>query len=334
VRKLSEGAWLAPGFLDVQVNGGGDVLFNDTPTPEGILAIASAHRKFGTTSLLPTLISDTPDQMRKALDAVQALVGKEPSVLGVHLEGPFLSPEKAGVHNTRALRPPTGEDMMALTRPRQGVIVVTLARSRCRRGLSGGLWPAISEYLSDTRWHRTRKRVLPWRKGARGFTDLFNAMPPLASREGGPIAAALETPDCWYGLIVDGVHVHPALLRLALRGAGHPMLVTDAMPPVGGVRQSFALYSEEITVRDGRCTRCDGRLAGSCLNMATAVRNCVILLNVPLEQALRFASGNPATFIGVGHWLGRLAPHYRADMVALDPRDVRVLATWVAGRSS
>jgi len=334
LHKLPEGAWLAPAFLDVQVNGGGDVLFNNTPTPVGILTIANAHRKFGTTTFLPTFISDTPDQMRKAIEAVAALVDKEPSVLGIHLEGPFLSVEKAGVHDPRALRRPTDADRTMLAQSRKGVMVVTLAPEQVPEGFirqlaANDIRICIGHTMAT--YQETRAAMA---EGARGFTHLFNAMRPMATREGGPIAMALVTPDCWYGLIVDNVHVDPAMLRLALRGVGYPMLVTDAMPPVGGVRPNFALYGEEITVRGGRCARRDGRLAGSCLDMATAVRNCVKLLDVPLEHALPLAAGHPATFIGVGHWLGRLAPQFRADMVGLDPHDVRVLETWVAGQPS
>src|SRR4029453_11305599 len=155
-------------------------------------------------------------------------------------------------------------------------------------------------------------------EGATGVTHLFNAMRPLASGEGGLIAAALESPGVWFGMIVDGIHVDPAMLRLALRGAARPMLVTDAMPPVGGNRSRFALYGEEVTVAHGRCLRSDGTLAGTALDMATAVRNCVRLLGVPLPEALRFASTHPATFLGLGQTLGRLAPGYRADLVAFD----------------
>jgi N-acetylglucosamine-6-phosphate deacetylase len=168
-------------------------------------------------------------------------------------------------------------------------------------------------------------------EGLSGFTHLFNAMPGLGSRDPGPIAAALESESAWFGVIVDGVHVHPATLRLALRGLARPMLVTDAMPPVGGRRVGFQLYGEDIMVQDGRCTRQDGTLAGSVLDMASALRNCVRLLDVRLETALRFVSTNPAEFLGLGHWLGRLAPGYRADMVALDPVGIEVLDTWVAG---
>jgi len=168
-------------------------------------------------------------------------------------------------------------------------------------------------------------------EGLRGFTHLFNAMRPLASREPGPIAQALESVDAWYGLIVDGVHVDPAMLRLALRGLGHPLLVTDAMPPVGGSRSSFTLYGKNISVRDGCCRTNDGTLAGTALDMATAVKNCIRLLGVSLPEALRLASVNPATFIGLEHMLGKLVPGYRADLVAFDPNDMTVLATWVAG---
>src|SRR5262249_19015887 len=141
----------------------------------------------------------------------------------------------------------------------------------------------------------------------------------------------LESPEAWYGLIVDGVHVDAAMLRLALRGLGHPMLVTDAMPPVGGSGSPFRLHGEAITVRDGRCVTADGTLAGPALDMASAVRNCVRLLGVSLPDALRFASTYPARFLGLEHKLGRLAPGYRADLAAFDPTDMKVLATWVAG---
>jgi len=156
----------------------------------------------------------------------------------------------------------------------------------------------------------------------------------LSSREGGPIALALESPDAWYGLIVDGVHVDPAMLRLALRGLGHPILVSDAMPPVGGRRSSFSLHGDTVTARNGYCMRDDGTLAGTVLDMAAAVKNCVRLLGVPLPDALRFASTHPATFLGLGQTLGRLAPGYRADLVAFDATDMTVVATWVAGQEN
>jgi N-acetylglucosamine-6-phosphate deacetylase len=330
--ELPDGAWLAPGFIDVQVNGGGDILFNDAPTAESIHAIVAAHRKFGTTALLPTLITDTQQKMRDALAVVDALTGSNPGVIGIHLEGPFISPERPGVHDPRHIRTPTAQDAAILTAPRKGVTHVTLAPEQVPQGFIRQLTTAgirVSLGHSIATYAETRAAMA---EGLTGFTHLFNAMRPLGSREPGPIAAALESSRSWFGMIVDGVHVDPAMLRLALRGLANPMLVTDAMPPVGGSRSSFRLYGEEITVEAGRCLRKDGTLAGAVLDMAAAVRNCVCMLDVPLETALRFASANPARFLGVDDRMGRLAPGCRADMVAVDPESVAVLQTWIAGQ--
>ena len=331
---LPEGAWLAPGFIDCQVNGGGDVLFNDEPTVDGIAAIAAAHRRFGTTSLLPTLITDTQDKMRAALDAADKAAAINPSIAGIHIEGPFISPEKPGVHDPAFIRLPTPRDLELLTAPRRGVTLVTLAPERVPAGFIAALAKAgarvsLGHSMAD---YRQTKAALA--EGLTGFTHLFNAMRQLSSREPGPIAAALETPGAWFGMIADGAHVDPAMLRLALRGAAHPMLVTDAMPPVGGSKAAFTLYGQEIAVREGRCSRADGTLAGSALDMATAVRNCVELLQVPLTRALQLASVEPARFLGLGGSLGRLAPGYRADMAAFDPTSMLIYNSWVAGKAS
>jgi N-acetylglucosamine-6-phosphate deacetylase len=331
---LPEGAWLAPGFIDLQVNGGGDVLFNDQSTAAGIRAIAAAHRRFGTTALLPTLISDTPGKMKTAIAAATELAGSEPGVLGIHLEGPFLSPDRPGVHEPRHIRAPAAEDEAMLLAPRSGVTVVTLAPEQVPEGFIRRLTRAgirVSLGHSMATYEQTQAAMA---EGLTGFTHLFNAMRPLASRDPGPVAAALESPGAWFGMIVDGVHVAPAMLRLALRGAARPILVTDAMPPVGGRHSTFTLYGDRIAVRDGRCVRGDGTLAGAFLDMAGAVRNCVQQLGVPLETALRFASLNPASFTGLDDRLGRLTRDYRADMVAFNPGTVEVLETWVAGKSS
>jgi N-acetylglucosamine-6-phosphate deacetylase len=330
---LPQGAWLAPGFIDLQVNGGGDVLFNDDPTPQVIAAIAAAHRRFGTTALLPTLITDTPAKMRAALEAVDAVMDTEPGVLGLHLEGPFLSREKAGIHDPGLIRSPTADDEALLCAARQGQLLVTLAPEAVPDGfvarlVEAGIHVALGHSMAT--YAQTRAAVA---QGLGGFTHLFNAMRPLASREPGPIAAALELRNVWYSLIVDGAHVDPAMLRLALRGAGQPILVTDAMPPVGGRRSAFMLNGREITARGGRCIDAHGTLAGAVLHMADAVRNCVELLGVPLTQALRLASAAPAAVLGLDRKLGRLAPGYRADMVAFAPQRLDVLATWVAGRN-
>jgi N-acetylglucosamine-6-phosphate deacetylase len=331
VRELPEHVWLAPGFVDIQVNGGGDVLFNDAPTADTIRTIVAAHRRFGTTALLPTLISDTPAKMKAAIAAVEAVVGVEPAVLGIHLEGPFLSPEKAGVHDGRVIRRPTSDDLALLTAKRPGVTLVTLAPERVPEGFiaqltAAGVRVALGHSVATNAQTRAAMAM-----GLTGFTHLFNAMRPLEAREPGCVGAALDSQYASYSLIVDDIHVAPAMLRLALRGAGRPILVTDAMPPVGGARSSFVLNGEEIFVRNGRCARQDGTLAGACLDMAAAVRNCVRSLRIPLADALRFASTHPAQFLGLGDKLGRLVPGYRADMVELDSITIEVRRTWVAG---
>lgn len=331
VHELPEGVWLAPGFIDLQVNGGGDVLFNDAPTPQTIRRIAAAHRRFGTTALLPTLISDSPAKMKAAVAAVDELSAVEPGVLGIHLEGPFLSPEKTGVHAPGQIRRPTANDLDLITAPRRGVTLVTLAPEQVSPDFIGKLTKAgvrVALGHSMATYEQTREAIAA---GLTGFTHLFNAMRGLDSREPGPIAAALESADVWYGLIVDGAHVAPAMLRLALRGRGRPILVTDGMPPVGGTRAAFTLNGDKISVRDGRCTRQDGRLAGSCLDMASAVRNCMRLLGVSVTDALRFASTHPAEFLGLDSKLGRIAPGLRADLVAIDCKTIKVHHTWVAG---
>jgi N-acetylglucosamine-6-phosphate deacetylase len=331
VRELPEHVWLTPGFIDIQVNGGGDVLFNDVPTADTIRKMIAAHRRFGTTALLPTLISDTPEKMKSALAAVETLIGVELGALGIHLEGPFLSPEKAGVHAPRSIRRPTADDLAMLTEKRQGVTLVTLAPECVPEGFIAELTAAGVRVALGHSMATYAQTSAAMAEGLTGFTHLFNAMRPLDAREPGPIGAALDSTDAWYGLIVDGIHVAPAMLRLALRGAGRPILVTDAMPPVGGSRSSFDLYGDTISISEGRCLRKDGTLAGAYLDMATAVRNCVRSLRVPLATALCFATAHPAQFIGLGQRLGRLAPGYRADMVELDASTVTVCRTWVAG---
>lgn len=330
------GRHLVPGFIDTQVNGGGDVLFNDEPTVEGLRRIAGAHRKYGTTGMLPTLISDDVDVMRRAIDATRDAIAQHvPGVLGVHLEGPYLNAARKGVHDPSKFHTPdAGELDLVASLGKAGVTLVTLAPERfdtatlqalAARGviIAAGHTAATYEQLRDA-----------FAAGITGVTHLFNAMTPMNSREPGAVGAALENPDAWCGLIVDGYHVHDATLRVAIaaRPRGKMMLVTDAMPPVGGEREAFSLYGAEMICRDGQCTTADGTLAGSALDMASAVRNAVQRLDLPLDEACRMASQYPAQFIGLGGELGRIAPGYRADLVALDD-ELQVQGTWIAGEA-
>jgi len=329
------GRYLVPGFIDTQVNGGGDVLFNDEPTVEGLHRIAAAHRRYGTTGMLPTLISDDVEVMRRAIDATRdALAQQVPGVLGVHLEGPYLNAARKGVHDPSKFHTPDAAELdLVASLGKDGVTLVTLAperfdattlRALAQRGvvIAAGHTAANYEQLRDG-----------FANGITGITHLFNAMTPMNSREPGAVGAALENPDAWCGLIVDGFHVHDATLRVAIaaRPRGKMMLVTDAMPPVGGEREAFSLYGVEMICRDGQCTTADGTLAGSALDMASAVRNTVQRLGLPLEEACRMASQYPAEFIGLGGDLGRIAPGYRADLVVLDDA-LQVQDSWIGGK--
>jgi len=218
--------------------------------------------------------------------------------------------------------------------PRKGELLVTLAPERVPRGFIAELVKSGARVSLGHSMATYDETLLAMKEGLSGFTHLFNAMRPLASREPGPIAAALESADAWFGMIADGFHVSPVMLRLALRGRARPVLVTDAMAPVGGGLSKFSLYGEEIEAIDGRCARADGTLAGAAIDMASAVRNCVRLLDVPLEDAITYASRNPAEFLGLGHHLGSVRTGNRADLVALNPHSLEVLGTWVAGRES
>lgn len=328
------GGYLVPGFIDTQVNGGGDVLFNDAPTVDGLRRIAAAHRRFGTTGLMPTLISDDVTVMRRAIAAVrEAIAQRVPGILGIHLEGPYLAAARKGVHDPERFHTPDEDELDLVASLGVGTTMLTLAperfdadtlRALAARGvlLCAGHTAASFEQLRDA-----------FATGVRGVTHLFNAMTPMGSRAPGAVGAALDDPDSWCGLIVDGHHVHAAALRVAIaaKPRGKMMLVTDAMPPVGGARHDFSLYGVAVSCRDGRCSAADGTLAGSALDMASAVRNTANL-GIALDEACRMASTYPAQFLGLGDELGRIAPGYRADLVALD-EDLQVRDSWIAGES-
>jgi N-acetylglucosamine-6-phosphate deacetylase len=327
------GRMVLPGFIDCQVNGGGGILFNNVATVEGIRAIGAAHRRFGTTGFLPTLISDTIDTMRTAIAAADAAIAEAvPGVLGVHLEGPFISRERKGVHAEKFLHAPDADELRVAESLQRGKTLLTvapecMAPDAIRNLVAAGVIVAAGHTNAD---YATVRAALD--AGVRGFTHLFNAMSPLTSRAPGVVGAALDDPDSWCGVIVDGHHVHAASLRIALRAKprGKLFLVTDAMPPVGAGNPAFVLDGETITARDGICQTAAGTLAGSALSMIDALRNTVEMLGVPLEEAARMASTYPADFLGLGATHGRIEAGFRADFTVVD-RDLRLTETWIGG---
>ncbi|MGH8278744.1 MAG: N-acetylglucosamine-6-phosphate deacetylase [Gammaproteobacteria bacterium] len=327
------GCALLPGFIDCQVNGGGGVLFNDASDLAGIRAIAAAHRRFGTTALLPTLISAPAEHMQRALHAVDAAIAAEvPGVLGIHLEGPYLAPQRKGVHDASLLRAPDAAETAVAGSLTRGRTLMTLAPERVpeeflRRLVDAGVIVSAGHTAGD---YAAIRRGLDC--GVRGFTHLFNAMSPLASRAPGAVGAALEDPASWCGVIVDGRHVHPATLRVALaaKPRGKIFLITDAMPPAAGGAASFTMNGAPVTVNRGACETADGVLAGSILTLRDAVRNAVELLGLPLAEAARMASTYPADFLGLEKTHGRIAARWRADFTVMDSA-FNVRETWIGG---
>ena len=335
------GGTLAAGFIDLQVNGGGGVMFNDAPTAATIAAIGRAHCAFGTTGFLATFISGARADMTRTVAAVrEAMDSGEPGVLGIHFEGPHINPARRGAHDARAIRPPAEGDIDLLASLGTGRTLVTLApecvtpadiAALAARGVivAAGHSEANADTMDTAMAH-----------GLTGVTHLFNAMGPLGHREPGAAGAALTRDRLACGIIADGVHVHWDVLRLAWRAKprGTLFLVTDAMAPVGAPQAAPAtgglyLGGAPVRMEDGCLRLADGRLAGSLLNMGQAVRNCVMHAGIPLADALAMASAYPADFLGIGESRGRLAPGLRADLVWLDD-DLRVRAIWIGGARS
>lgn len=328
------GALLVPGFVDSQVNGGGGVLFNDDPSVATIRTIGSAHRQFGTTSFLPTLISDDLSVLLRAIGAVRdAMASGVPGVAGVHLEGPFLSEAKKGTHDHTKFRDLDREAVAMLSSLGVGRTLVTLAPEETTPQTIAKLAHA-GVVVSAGHTNATYEEMkAAFDHGLTGITHLFNAMSPMTHREPGTVGAALDDERIWCGIIVDGRHVSPVVLKIALRSKRHDrfMLVTDAMPSVGAAHPEFMLQGKKITVKDGICVDENGILSGSAIDMASAVRNSVSMLGVPLDEAVRMGSTYPAEFLGLGDEIGRIAPGYRANLVAMTER-IQVRQTWIDGQ--
>lgn len=327
------GGWLLPGFVDTQVNGGGGVLFNDQVDVEAIAAIGAAHARFGTTAFLPTLISDTPAQIAAALAAVDAAIAQGvPGVVGIHIEGPFINEVKRGIHEAHRIRRLDDAILATLAAPHRGRVMLTLAPELCdeddiRTLVRHGV--IVSAGHSDATYDEAQRAITA---GLSGFTHLFNAMSPLHHRNPGAVGAAFDS-DTYCGLIVDDVHLHPAVVRLAIhaKGTDRIMLVTDAMPSVGTDVSEFTLQGKRIAVKDGVCIFEDGTLAGTHLDMASALRKTVEVTGLPVPDVSAMASATPAAFLSLQGSIGAIAAGQRADWAwlsaGLAPR-----ATWIGGR--
>jgi N-acetylglucosamine-6-phosphate deacetylase len=311
----------APGFIDLQINGAGDRLFNDGPDVDTLAAIAAGARKGGAAYLLPTFITAEGDAYRQAIDAVQeARERSVPGLLGIHLEGPFLSPKRPGIHDAAAIRRIDAADLAHLRACQSGVRLITLAPEEQTPGVVAQLaeagWIVFAGHSEAAFSDMSRAAD----EGLTGVTHLFNAMSQVTPREPGVVGSAFADQRLVAGIIADGHHVHPINLRLAasMLGPDRLCLVTDAMPTLGGVLKTFTLAGKKIGLRDGRLTDVDGTLAGAHLSMAEAVANMVRLAGVSLVDALRMASTTPAKALGLDSEFGRIAPGMRAGLTLLD----------------
>jgi len=338
-RILLADGMLVPGFVDLQVNGGGGVQFNSDPSQEAIATICAAHHPFGTTALLVTLITDTPEVTRAALAAGRAAhEAGVPGFLGLHMEGPHLSVARKGTHDPALIRPMQEADLAALVdaRTHLPVLLATVAPESVSLAQISALTNAgiaVSLGHSDCSYDAA---IAAFSAGATLATHLHNAMSPLASREPGLVGAVLDSPHVWAGLIADGIHVHPATLRLSHRAKttpGHLFLVTDAMAVTGSDLTEISLNGRTITRSGGALRLADGTLAGADLTMIDAVRFMHETVGVSLDEALRMASLYPAHAVGQEARYGHLQPGARADMAHLAP-DLSVSGVWISGHRS
>ena len=327
---------LAPGLVDLQVNGGGDLLFNNAPSANTVHAMLAAHRGSGTTAILPTFLSDTRARQQLAVAAVRAArAAGNPGILGIHLEGPFFEPARRGAHSAGMIRPPQDEDMDWLCSLRDLPTVLTVAPEHMAPGQIRRLGDSDIRVCAGHSNATCEQVLQAVSEGLQGITHLFNAMSPLTHREPGMVGAALDTSALSAGLIADGIHVDPVAIRIALaakRGPGHVFLVTDAMAPLGTEMEGFELNGRTIRRDGNRLTLEDGTLAGADIDMAASIRFLVREVGVDLDEALRMATAWPARALGTADGKGTLGAGTAADFAVLDD-DLGVVSTWIGGRS-
>ena len=334
-----EAGFIAPGFIDLQVNGGGGVMLNDRRDAETIATICTAHAQFGTTALLATLITDTPDITTEALEAgAEAQRRKVPGFLGLHIEGPHLAVSRKGAHDPQLIRPMEETDLARLVAARSQVPVLlttvateSVTPAQIRRLAEAGLIISIGH--SDAEYGDV---VAAAEAGASMATHLFNAMSQIKNREPGLAGTAIALGGLSAGLVADGIHVDPTTIDIALRAKRAPgriFLVTDAMATIGTDMRQFTLNGRVIKRENGRLTLDDGTLAGADLDMISAVRFMHERIGLDLGEALRMASLYPAMAVGMDLRYGRLARGSRSDMVVLTD-DLAVTSVWIGGSAA
>ena len=324
---------LAPGFIDLQVNGGGGVLFNNSPNKESLNTIIKAHQFFGTTSVMPTVISDSLEVLEQCIKTVTEEIKNNSSLLGIHIEGPFFNTKYRGVHQKQYIST-INSDYLNLFESLKGFPVMLTLAPECissqqlKQLTSLGIKTLAGH--SDASYDKLDDAI---KNGLDGFTHLFNAMGQISAREPGVVGSALHFENTFASIIVDLHHVHPSLIQLAyqLKPTGKLFFISDSMATINHGKPSFELYDEVVNESDGRLVNSEGKLAGSSITQIDAVKNAYQKCNIPLNQALAMASRYPAEYLGIENYLGSLKPGYRADLVHFDS-NFKVHNTWVSGK--
>ena len=324
---------LAPGFIDLQVNGGGGVLFNNSPNKESLNTIIKAHQFFGTTSVMPTVISDSLEVLEQCIKTVTEEIKNNSSLLGIHIEGPFFNTKYRGVHQKQYIST-INSDYLNLFESLKGFPVMLTLAPECissqqlKHLTSLGIKTLAGH--SDASYDELDDAI---KNGLDGFTHLFNAMRQISAREPGVVGSALHFENTFASIIVDLHHVHPSLIQLAyqLKPTGKLFFISDSMATINHGKPSFELYDEVVNESDGRLVNSEGKLAGSSITQIDAVKNAYQKCNIPLNQALAMASRYPAEYLGIENHLGSLKPGYRADLVHFDS-NFKVHNTWVSGK--
>ncbi|KZK94324.1 MULTISPECIES: N-acetylglucosamine-6-phosphate deacetylase [unclassified Pseudovibrio] len=319
VKKLS--GLITPGFFDIQINGGGGVLYNTSPSPEGLAAIAAAHRQFGTTALLPTVITDAPNVLEDAVEAMKDAYGTH-GIKGIHIEGPHISVERKGTHEASWVRPLNERSLQLVRdlRDRDIPVLMTVAPEGVAKGDVARL-VEMGAVVSIGHTDAGAAQIKPiLEEGANLFTHLFNGMSQMVNREPGAVGTGINS-TAYCSLIVDGHHVADDMLRLAIRARpvkDHMIIISDAMPTVGGP-ENFNLYGHQVYLEDGKLINKAGSLAGAHVTMLESVARMITELQFPAEEVLRMSLSNPAALMGLQQSVASLQNTDLADMLLLAP---------------
>ena len=332
VKKL-EGGILSPGFIDLQVNGGGGKLFNNSPDKESLNTIISAHQYFGTTSIMPTVISDSLNILQKCTDTISNEIDNNHSLLGIHIEGPFFNVKYRGVHQKQYINTINASYLNLFETLDKFPVMLTLAPEcisiKQLKHLKSLGFKILAGH-TDANYDQLEEAV---KYGLDGFTHLFNAMGQISAREPGVVGSAFDFDETSASIIVDLHHVHPSLINLSFKQKpkGKLFFVSDSMATINHGEPSFELYDEVVSESNGRIINSEGKLAGSSITQIDAIKNAYQKCSIPLENAISMATLYPAEYLGVSDYIGQLKKGYRADLAHFDS-NFHVQNVWLAGK--